>query len=90
MTCAGFSANFLDITPAYAGILYSVSNTIATIPGILSPIITQYILHPDGNAAAEAPASRWRIVFYVAAAVNIGALAIYLIFAKAKPVAKLN
>lgn len=36
----GFLFNFLDMGPQYAGITYSISNTFATIPGIIGPSTT--------------------------------------------------
>ena len=44
---AGFSINHLDIAPQYAAILMGISNTIGTIPGIVSPVITGFIVQ-DG------------------------------------------
>ena len=41
---AGFSINHLDIAPQYAAILMGISNTIGTIPGIISPAITGFIV----------------------------------------------
>lgn len=39
-----YRVNFLDIAPQYASILRGVSNTFATIPGIISPILTGLII----------------------------------------------
>ena len=39
-----FSVNHLDIAPKHAGVLMGISNTIATLPGIISPLITGYIV----------------------------------------------
>lgn len=86
MTSAGYNANVLDISPAYTGLIFSMSNTIATIPGIVSPLITEAILHPDGNSASPAPATAWRTVFYLTAGLNVVAAVFYLIFARAHPV----
>ncbi|KAF5269201.1 hypothetical protein FQR65_LT02502 [Abscondita terminalis] len=41
---AGFGVNHLDIAPQHASILMGISNTFGTIPGIVSPIITGYIV----------------------------------------------
>ena len=41
----GFIVNHLDITPQYASILMGLSNTFATIPGIVSPSLTGAIVH---------------------------------------------
>lgn len=40
---AGFAVNHLDIAPRYASILFGITNTSATIPGILSPLLVGYI-----------------------------------------------
>ncbi|CAD5112545.1 DgyrCDS1756 [Dimorphilus gyrociliatus] len=41
---SGFSVNHLDIAPQFAGLLMGITNTIATIPGIASPIITGEVI----------------------------------------------
>lgn len=41
---SGFAVNHLDIAPQYASILMGISNTFATIPGIVSPLLTGYIV----------------------------------------------
>lgn len=40
----GYGVNHLDIAPNYASILMGISNTIGSIPGIVSPIITGIIV----------------------------------------------
>lgn len=37
---SGFAVNHLDLAPQYASILMGISNTFATIPGIVSPSLT--------------------------------------------------
>ena len=41
---SGFSVNHLDIAPQHASVMMGIGNTIATLPGIISPIITGYIV----------------------------------------------
>lgn len=41
---SGFAVNHLDIAPKYASILFGISNFFASIPGIVSPILTGYIV----------------------------------------------
>jgi hypothetical protein len=36
--------NHLDIAPQHASVLMGLSNTVATLPGIISPVITGYIV----------------------------------------------
>lgn len=49
VACIGFSsamqsANMMDVSPHYAGIIMGCSNTFATIPGIVCPILTSYVI----------------------------------------------
>jgi len=37
-TWTGFPINHLDIAPRYASILFGISNCLATLPGIISPL----------------------------------------------------
>lgn len=40
----GYGVNHLDIAPQFASILIGISNTIATIPGVISPLIAGFIV----------------------------------------------
>jgi ACS family sodium-dependent inorganic phosphate cotransporter len=48
----GFIVNHLDIAPRYAGILMGLSNTFATLPGIIGVAATGFILEATGSFAA--------------------------------------
>lgn len=63
---AAFGVNHLDVGPRYAGVLMGISNTIATIPGIVGVAATGFIWRATGAFDA---------VFYLTAAVYlIGAI----------------
>lgn len=47
---AGFSVNHLDIAPQFASILMGLSNTFATLPGIISPSLTGVIVSNEVNS----------------------------------------
>lgn len=51
MSCGGFFCgyftNHIDIAPNYAGILMAITNTFATIPGIIVPIFVGNITEKD-------------------------------------------
>jgi ACS family sodium-dependent inorganic phosphate cotransporter-like MFS transporter 5 len=36
---SGYVVNHLDIAPRYAGILFGLTNTFATVPGMIAPVI---------------------------------------------------
>jgi ACS family sodium-dependent inorganic phosphate cotransporter len=62
----GFAVNHFDVAPRYAGILMGISNTAATVPGIIGVAATGFILEATNSFSA---------VFYLTAIVYaIGAL----------------
>lgn len=71
----GFSVNHLDIAPQFASILMGLSNTFATLPGIISPALTGAIVTRKGDPG------QWQIVFYIAAGVYLFGAVIYGLFA---------
>ncbi len=73
---AAFGVNHLDIGSRYAGVLMGISNTIATIPGIVGVAAAGFILRATGSFAA---------VFYLTAAVYLVAGAGYLRWASGDP-----
>lgn len=44
MPWSSFGVNHLDIGAGYANVLISVSNTFATLPGIISPVLTGHLI----------------------------------------------
>jgi len=52
MGTGGFAVNHLDVAPRYAGILMGLSNTFATLPGIVGVAATGFILERTGSFAA--------------------------------------
>jgi len=69
---SGHAVNHLDIGPRHAGVLMGISNTIATIPGIIGVAATGFILRATGSFSA---------VFYVIAAVYVAGLIGYDLWA---------
>lgn len=45
----GFLSNHIDIAPNFAGTLIALTNTVATIPGIVVPLFVGYLTH--GNVS---------------------------------------
>ena len=71
---AGFSVNHLDVAPQYAALLMGISNTLGTVPGIISPAITGYLTEDKSLES-------WQHVFVITAFIYaLGAL-FYGIFA---------
>ncbi len=68
----GHSVNHMDIGPRHAGTLMGITNTAATIPGIVGVSVTGLILQYTGS---------WALVFQVTAGVTLFGMIFYLIFA---------
>ncbi|KAK0146018.1 Sialin [Merluccius polli] len=70
LSASGFNINHLDIAPSYAGILLGITNTFATIPGMVGPVIARALT--KNNTMAE-----WQMVFYISATINLLGAAFY-------------
>uniref|UniRef100_A0A3B3XPW7 Sialin n=1 Tax=Poecilia mexicana TaxID=48701 RepID=A0A3B3XPW7_9TELE len=75
VSASGFNINHLDIAPSYAGILLGITNTFATIPGMVGPVIARALTH--NNTIEE-----WQFVFYIAAAINVFGALFYAVFGR--------
>ena len=89
IACSGFtggaySCSYLDLSPHYAGVFFSVGNTFANIAGILAPIVAGELLG-DNPGIQE-----WRHVFYVSASIYVAAIVLWVIGMKGKPLPELN
>lgn len=75
---AGHLANHADVAPTHAPLTFGISNTLATIPGILcGPLTAELVTQSHG---------RWFPVFVLAAAVNFVGAVIYGSQSSASPV----
>jgi MFS transporter, ACS family, solute carrier family 17 (sodium-dependent inorganic phosphate cotransporter), other len=52
MCQAGFPPNCLDIAPRHADVLYGISNTFATLPGLFGVFVTGWLVDRTGSFAA--------------------------------------
>jgi len=74
----GAFINHLDIAPRFAGTLMGITNTIATIPGVVSPLIVSTITDNSSDI------TKWRIVFYITGAIYVAGAAVFLLFASGR------
>ncbi|XP_017320087.1 sialin [Ictalurus punctatus] len=74
-SASGFNINHLDIAPSYAGILLGITNTFATIPGMVGPVIARSLT--KSNTIMD-----WRTVFFISAGINLFGAIFYTIFGK--------
>lgn len=74
LTAAGFASNHLDIAPRHAAPLYALSNTAATLPGIIGVYLTGALVDATGGYGAT---------FALAAGVNVVGAVVWLMWARA-------
>ncbi|XP_063531911.1 vesicular glutamate transporter 1 isoform X2 [Cydia strobilella] len=67
---SGFSVNHLDIAPPHASVLMGLSNTVATLPGIISPPLA-------GSIVTDKTAEQWRVVFFISSAIYLLGAIVY-------------
>ena len=68
---SGYPPVTLDLSPKYSGIIYSISNTIATVPGVISPV--------DGLIVKNHTQDEWRVVFYIAAIMYVAGVIVWYV-----------
>ncbi|KAK2181869.1 hypothetical protein NP493_378g02034 [Ridgeia piscesae] len=71
----GFLVNHVDIAPRYAGLLFGISNTAATLPGIIAP-------YTIGKITTNQTQAEWRTVFYLTAAIYVVGWVVYVLLAE--------
>uniref|UniRef100_A0A8C7G8M5 Si:ch1073-513e17.1 n=1 Tax=Oncorhynchus kisutch TaxID=8019 RepID=A0A8C7G8M5_ONCKI len=72
-SAAGVFINQIDIAPRYAGVLFGITNTFGTIPGVVAPIITGYLTKDQSLAG-------WRSVFCLSAGISAVEAFIFTLF----------
>jgi len=71
---SGFGANHLDLAPKHAGTLMGLTNTLATVPGILGPqVVGAFTYH-------ESTRAQWQKVFYICTAIYCFGTAVFVFF----------
>ncbi|GFR21786.1 picot [Trichonephila clavata] len=76
---SGFNVNHIDMCPPLAGILFGLTNSIASLTGVVAPTMVGAITQ-SGNTRAN-----WNQVFYVTAGVYFVAATVYNLLASAEP-----
>jgi MFS transporter, ACS family, solute carrier family 17 (sodium-dependent inorganic phosphate cotransporter), other len=72
---AGFAANAFDVAPRYADVIWGISNTFGTLPGIIGVAVTGWMV--DRTGSFNSP-------FLVAAALAVVAAVVFLRFGTGK------
>ncbi|XP_025084617.1 sialin-like isoform X2 [Pomacea canaliculata] len=74
LNTSAYCVNHIDLAPRHAGVLFGITNTAATIPGMIAPLVVG-ALTPNGTA------EEWRRVFFVCAGLAVVGAILYSILA---------
>jgi len=79
----GVSANYLEISAGLSGIIMSVGNTVASLPGMVSPVLTGIILDHYACSPADPAACKaaYQLVFSIAFGVQAAGAGLFLLLA---------
>lgn len=75
---AGNQMNHIALSPKFAGTMYGITNAAANTCGFLAPYAIGLLIQ------GRETLGQWRVVFYLAAGINIGANLFYVAFASAR------
>eukprot|EP01084_Bolivina_argentea_P294640 507025_1 len=81
---AAFAPNFVDVSPTLSSVMYGISNTFGTIPGIISPILCGFIRSQLSSNTA------WKLIFYIAFIIFVIGTIVYCLFTTTEIVPQLN
>ncbi|OWR40838.1 hypothetical protein KGM_200810 [Danaus plexippus plexippus] len=73
---AGNQMNHINLSPQFAGTMYGITNAASNICGFMAPYVIGLIISDTQQTLGQ-----WREVFYLAAAIDLGANLFYLFFA---------
>lgn len=74
---SGYTVNYLEVAPPFSGILMAISNSIATLSGIISPSLTGYIVTTRSR-------EEWQIVFTISGLIYVVGTIFYWNFCQAE------
>jgi len=74
LAVSGFAVNHLDLAPTYAGTLLGLTNTLATIPGILGPQVVGALTYHASTL------TQWQKVFYITTSIYVFSAAVFAVF----------
>ncbi|KAK6174796.1 hypothetical protein SNE40_013375 [Patella caerulea] len=75
MCFAGYMVNQVDFAPRYAGVLFGINNAIASVPGMVAPLVV-------GALTPNKTQEEWRNVFYVCGGVCLLGATVFGLFAR--------
>uniref|UniRef100_A0A1I8ITQ5 PHB domain-containing protein n=1 Tax=Macrostomum lignano TaxID=282301 RepID=A0A1I8ITQ5_9PLAT len=82
LAVAGYAVNVIDLAPNFSGLVMGFANSISTFTGMMSTVIASLIVQSSGNS--ERVKLEWQVALSSAAATQVLAGVVYLVFASAE------
>ncbi|XP_062135985.1 putative inorganic phosphate cotransporter [Drosophila sulfurigaster albostrigata] len=76
--CCGYLVNHVDLSPNFAGTMMGITNAVASLISILSPLMVGAIL------TDETDPTQWRVVFFVTSGVYLICNTLFVVIGKAE------
>ena len=94
LTFGGYHCNHIDIAPDpnMASLMYSITNTIGQLPGVIEPLIDSSILEfhskldPSTHTAANPSQAAWSTIWFIIVAVSAFCIFFWLLFCRGVPI----
>lgn len=87
-SAGGYAPAILDASSSHAGVIMGISNTMATIPGIVAPLVVAAVV--KAREGTEEAAAQWRDVFWAGAAVSLVGNAIFALLVRGEALKELD
>lgn len=87
-SAGGYAPNLLDLSSFYGGILMSVSNTVATVPGIIAPLIAGAVV--TSKERTPETIAQWRTVFWIIAGIVLAGNTVFAVFVRGSEIESLR
>uniref|UniRef100_A0A1I8FVY3 MgtE domain-containing protein n=1 Tax=Macrostomum lignano TaxID=282301 RepID=A0A1I8FVY3_9PLAT len=83
LAVAGYAVNVIDLAPNFSGLVMGFANSISTFTGMMSTVIAAMIVRSNSNDTDQVKLE-WQIALSSAAATQLIAGTVYLLFASAE------
>lgn len=83
-SAGGYAPNILDLAPYFGGIVLGFSNTLGTLPGIISPLLTGYIVTSDVRSPETV--AEWRTVFWIGLSIAVVGNGMFVLLVKGEQI----
>jgi hypothetical protein len=89
LACPSYNSNYIEIGGRFSGVLSAMGNTLATVPGILAPVLTGVIVDAHGCVAgdhAQECRAAYQTIFLLVFGIHVIGAGVFVVFANSRPI----